>query len=84
MIRTDLAADQRCKPAETHGTDFKFVRIFQNIFFKLRQLGIRIYIVERAEQLLFGKLISGRAVSADRNTDNSDAASLSLRLPDSV
>ncbi len=45
---------------------------------------MRVYIIDRAEQLLLCKVISGRTVTADSDTDEPCAAALSLCLVNRV
>ena len=52
--------------------------------FELGQPRVRIHVVERPEELLFGVQVAGRPIAADADTDGAGAASLALRLPDRV
>ena len=50
----------------------------------LRQPRIGIDVVERAEQLLFGVRVAGRAIAADADADRARRAAFALRVPDGV
>ena len=82
--RADLAADERHLAAEAHRADLEVVHRRHDRRFELRQPRIRIDIVERAEQLLLGVRVAGRAIAADADADGARAAALALRVPHRV
>jgi hypothetical protein len=82
--RADLAADKRDLAAESHRPDIEVVDRRHDRRLELREPRIGIDVVERAEQLLFGVRVAGRAVAADRDADRARRAPLALRVPDGV
>src|SRR6185437_6755372 len=77
----DFAADERYLAAETHRADAEFVSFPHDARFKFRERRIRVYVIESAEELLLGKVITMCAIAANANTQRARRASLPLRLP---
>ena len=82
--RADLAADQRHLAAESHRADVEVVHLGHDARFDRSEPRIRVDVVERAEQLLLGVRVAGRAIAADAHADGAGAAAFALRVPDRV
>src|ERR1041385_5570851 len=75
----DFCAEQRRLAAETHWADAEFVRGLDDILFELVEFGIRIAVIELAQELLLGKFVARRAVAADAHAENARTATFALR-----
>ncbi len=84
VIHTDLHAETGYFTAEPHRTDTELIGFFDAILFQLCKNRIGIDIVKTAEELIFGKRITRSSVTADADPQESDRASLTLSLPDSM
>src|SRR6516162_10031124 len=76
----DFRAQQRRFATEAHRADAKLVRGLNNVLLKAVELRLRIMVTERAQQLPFGKLVSGGAVATNANSKYARTAPFTLGL----
>jgi hypothetical protein len=82
--RANLHAQQRRLAAETHRADAEFICCLQNVLLQPVEFGIRIAVVEFAEELRLAQLVAGCTVAADAHTEDARSAALALRLQHGV
>ena len=70
--------------AEAHRADAELVGLLHDFRFELGERRVRIYVVERAEELSLRQIVAVRAIAADAHADGARRAALSLRLPHGV
>src|SRR5687768_6164587 len=71
--RANFHAEQSRFAAETHRANAEFIRGVQNVLLKLVEFGIRIPIIETAQELLLRKFVADRAIAADANAEDAGA-----------
>ena len=76
----DFGAQQRGLAAESHGTDAQFIAGGHDVPLQFVKLGLWVFVLQPAEELLFGLLEAGGAVAADAYPQDAGAAAFALRL----
>src|SRR3954453_10821245 len=80
----DLAGQQRGLAAESHRADTGLIRLLDHARFQVGEDGIRIRVIEHAQELFLCETVAGAAVAADADAEDSGAAALTLRLENAV
>src|SRR4051794_11468166 len=76
----DFAGQQRGLAAESHRSDAGLIRLLHHARFQVGEDGIRIRVIEHAQELFLREGVPGAAVAADADAEDSRTAALTLRL----
>src|ERR1700758_621264 len=80
----NLCAEERGFSAKAHWANAQLVRGLDDIVFKFIELGVRVMVIELAQELLFGEFITRGSIAADANAENAWSTAFALSLQDGV